>query len=164
MKILVPKVVAASIFAVGPEWLHEKGITLLLLDLDNTLATYAEDMPKKCVLDWLESLRAAGISLYIISNSRKARRVDDYAAACGLAFVKGARKPKPEALQEIMRKMGKTPAETALMGDQIFTDGLAANRAGVSAIVVRPLGMKNPLFFLRYLVELPFRRRSEERL
>ncbi|MCL2564150.1 MAG: YqeG family HAD IIIA-type phosphatase [Oscillospiraceae bacterium] len=160
----IPKLVVPDIFAVTPDLLRRKGITFLCLDLDNTLSPYSEDMPPKRVLDWMAELKAAGIDLYMISNSAKSRRADDYAKACGIPFVKCAGKPRPKALRDAMQQMDKTPAETALMGDQIFTDGLCANRAGALSIVVKPIEMKNIFFRIRYGVEQLFRVLSKERI
>ena len=159
----IPDVTAPDIFSVTVKWLCDKGITLLLVDLDNTLAPYSEDMPSARVLAWMEALQAAGIALFIVSNNRGETRVERYAAACGLPFIKRSGKPNPKGLYQAMEQMGKTREETALMGDQVFTDALAANRAGVLSIVIKPLDMPNLLFYLRYFIELPFRRLSKER-
>ena len=159
----IPKIIATDIFAVTPELLQKKGVTLLLLDLDNTLAPYSEDLPSERVLAWMTELRAAGVDLFMISNSRKSRRADDYAKACDMPFIKRAGKPSPRALRAAMEQMGKRPEETALMGDQIFTDGLAANRAGALSIVIRPLAMKSLYFRLRYIIEQPFRALGREK-
>jgi len=159
----IPKMLVHDIFVVTPELLRQKGVTLLLLDLDNTLAPYSEDLPSERVLAWMAELRAAGVELFLISNSRKSRRADDYASACDMPYIKRAGKPNPRALRAAMEQMGKGPAQTALMGDQVFTDGLAANRAGVLSIVVRPLEMKNFFFRLRYAIEQPFRALGKEK-
>jgi len=161
---LIPKLVVPDIFYVTPELLRQKGITFLLLDLDNTLAPYSEDMPSEQVLAWVAELRASGIEVFMISNSRKSRRADDYAAACDMLFIKRAGKPNPRALHAAMEQFGKRPEESALMGDQIFTDSLAANRAGILSIVVRPIEMKNLFFRLRYGLEKPLRALSKEKL
>ena len=156
----IPKLCFVDVFALTPAILAQHGITLLLLDLDNTLSSYSEHMPTEQVLSWMKSLQDAGVSLYIISNNRSKSRIDNYAAACGIASVHRAGKPHPRALHKAMQEMGKTAEETALMGDQIFTDALAANRAGALSIVVTPIEMKNLFFKLRYHIEQPFRRKG----
>ena len=159
----IPDVTAPDIFTVTPKWLSDKGITLLLLDLDNTLAPYSQDMPTEQVLAWMKELQASGAALFIVSNNRGETRVERYAAACGIPFIKRAEKPHPKGLETAMEQMGKTREETALMGDQVFTDALAAKRAGVLSIVIKPLEMLNMWFYLRYFIELPFRWLSKER-
>ena len=154
----VPNYCVPDIFAVTPRFLAQKGIRLLLLDLDNTLSPYSEDMPPERVLAWMQAMRDAGVTLYIISNNRSQKRIEDYARCCDIPCMWRAGKPKPAPLFRAMEELGYTQAETALMGDQIFTDALAANRAGVTSIVVKPIKMQNILFHLRYGVEQPFRK------
>ena len=54
-----------------------------------------------------------------------------------------------------MKQMGCTPQETAMAGDQTFTDVIAANAAGVTSVLVKPIDLSNPLHKLRYLMEQP---------
>ena len=158
----IPDVHASDVFRISPKLLTQKGITLLLLDLDNTLSPYSEHLPPARVLEWMKRLKAAGIAPYLISNNASDERVRRYAEACDIPYVARAGKPKPEAVIEAMGQMGRSPAQTALMGDQIFTDGLAAKRAGITSIVVRPLEMPF-LFRLRYIAEQPFRALGKEK-
>ncbi|MEG1747848.1 MAG: HAD hydrolase-like protein, partial [Oscillospiraceae bacterium] len=59
---------------------------------------------------------------------------------------------------QAMERQGVTPAQTALIGDQIFTDVLCGNRGGVATILVEPLRLAgNPGRYLRYAAEWPFR-------
>ena len=160
---LIPDITAPDVFTVTPDLLCDRGITLLLLDLDNTLAPYSEDMPSERILRWMEGHRAAGISLFIVSNNRSDARVSRYAAACDIPFISRAGKPHPRGLETAMAQMGRRREEAALMGDQVFTDALAANRAGMLSIVVKPLDIPNVLFRLRYFIEQPIRRLSKER-
>jgi len=183
---LIPDITAPDIFSITPRLLQNKGVTLLMLDLDNTLSPYSEDFPTPQVLAWMESLQAVGVVLYIISNNRSRERIRRYAEACGISHIARAGKPSPKALHIAMKELGRQPSQTALMGDQVFTDGLAANRAGALSIVIKPLGMKGwfrvrrvgrrrtsytirPLdmkvwFALRYLLEQPFRLFAKEKL
>lgn len=153
---LIPDYRFRSIYDIGPDFLKELGISLALLDLDNTMAPYSREYPTDELNSWIESLKKAGITPYIISNSRKPRP-EIFAEALSIPFIKRAKKPSDKAVKQAMEICGKTPAETTLIGDQIYTDALAANRAGVTSIVVRPIEMKNPLLALRYGAEMPFR-------
>ena len=48
------------------------------------------------------------------------------------------------------------PEETASVGDQVFTDVLAANRAGLYSVLVKPIKDKKSLFFrFKRLLERP---------
>ena len=62
------------------------------------------------------------------------------------------------ALKQAMARMGRTAGQTAMVGDQIFTDILGARRMGILALLVEPIQLAgNPGRYLRYAVETPFR-------
>jgi len=128
-----------------------------MLDLDNTIAAYSERSPADDVASWAADMKNSGVELFIISNSIRKTRVDDFAKMLGIGFIKGASKPSPKELLNTMDSAGYTPDESALAGDQIFTDTLAANRAGIVSIIVRPRRFTNPFLILRYWFEAPFR-------
>ena len=141
------------------EFLHDRGITLLLLDLDNTISPYGIDTPKTEILQWVETMKNGGITLFFVSNNRS-DRAKNFAEQLEIAYINRAAKPCKKGLIQAMQLTGKKITETALVGDQSYTDVLAANRAGVTSILVQPISLKNPLLALRYGLELPFRGRS----
>lgn len=147
---------------VTADFLKKSGISLLLLDVDNTLAPYGKAMPEKAVVEWCDGLKRSGITPYIMSNNRTIR-AQIFSDVFGIGYTFKAGKPFPEKIKEVMRKYGKTPRETALAGDQIFTDVLGANLAGASSLLIQPIRLKNPLHALRYVLELPFRKKAKER-
>lgn len=155
--ILSPDLMLNSIYDLSPGFLKERGICLLLMDLDNTLAPYSENRPSVALRNWLDTLKRAGIEPFILSNNRGSRpRV--FASALSLDYVGHAGKPSVKKLRAVLKKKGLSAAQAAIIGDQLYTDILCGNRAGVYAIAVRPIDIKNPFRALRYALELPFRR------
>jgi hypothetical protein len=150
--------VCESIFDLsGPE-LAAQGLTLLLADLDNTLVPYGVPLPTDPVRAWNEGLKAAGVTLFVLSNNRHEDRPRVFSQALGVPFLGHAGKPKRGGFVQAMEQMGATVAQTAIVGDQIFTDILGGNRAGVTTILVQPIRLAgNPGRYVRYAVELPFR-------
>ena len=60
--------------------------------------------------------------------------------------------------QAAMERMGCTPEQTVMVGDQIFTDTWGAHNSGVTPLLVKPIRMAgNPGRYLRYAGETPFR-------
>lgn len=159
---LVPGLRVRDIYALTPAFLKERGIRVLLLDLDNTLTPYGVTAPSAALLAWRDSLQAAGICLFIVSNSRSGRAAE-FAQRAGLDFIDHAGKPSPAGIQRALSLCGGRPEESALAGDQIFTDIWGARRAGLLAILVRPISLKHPFRALRYGLESPFRLACRER-
>jgi len=152
----VPDAAAPDIFRFTPRFLTNRGIRLLLLDLDNTLAPYGDDAVSPQLAAWAESMRKAGVELFILSNNR-GRRPELFAQQLGCGWVNRAGKPGTGVLLRVLREKGLPPQQAALIGDQIYTDVLCARRAGVLALLVRPIRLQNPLLMARYGLEVPFR-------
>lgn len=147
-----------DIFDLKPETLEARGVKLLLADLDNTLTPYSSEIPTPRVRAWKEGLEKRGITLFVVSNSRKAARVPNYCDELGIGYVRHSGKPGTRGFLQAMEKGGATPAQTLMVGDQIFTDVLGAKRAGIPVVLVEPIALKgNPGRYLRYAAEWPFR-------
>ena len=155
---LLATATANTVFDLKPEELAQKGITLVLADLDNTLTPYSSEIPTEEIKAWKEELERHGITLFVVSNSRKSTRVPNYCKKLGIGFVRHAGKPSTKGFVEALEKTGHTQEKAIMVGDQIFTDVLGANRAGVRVVLVEPIELAgNPGRYLRYAVEVPFR-------
>jgi len=152
----LPDIRLYTVYDIAAQELKNRGIKLLLLDIDNTLLPYSCELPDERLLGWLAGLRQAGIQLFIISNNRS-QRPHRIAPRLGIDYVAHAKKPSPKAALEAMRRFGAKPEETAAVGDQVYIDVLMAHRCGAAAILVEPIKFTNPFLFLRYLAEVPIR-------
>ena len=153
----VPDYKFKALTDISTGFLTKNRISLLLLDLDNTIAPYGETSPTAEVLAWVIRIKSFGISLHIVSNSKKTERVSSFAKALEIPYIYRAKKPSPRAVRELISELQASPSSAALVGDQIYTDVLAANGACVMSIVVRPIKFTNPFLALRFSLELPFR-------
>lgn len=145
-----------AIYQLNAEWFQERGIRLILLDFDNTIIPYTQKQPTDQFLNWWKAMEDAGLKVMVVSNSRKSRRVPDFCEPIGLPFIRHAGKPSPKGIFRAMKEMGFLPGETAMAGDQTYTDVLAGNRAEVTSILVKPLKFSGPQHYLRYAAEYPF--------
>jgi len=163
LKFPIPDLILNSIYELKPEKLTEKGITLLLMDLDNTLVKYHAISPTVSLRNWIDSLKRAGIEPFIYSNSHgdKAKR---FANALSVDYINKARKPKIKKLSALLKIKGMAPEHTAIIGDQIYTDVLCGIRVGITTIAIRPIDMSNPFHYIRFTVEFPFRYAYKMRL
>ncbi len=125
---------------ITPAYLKARGITLLLSDLDFTLAAKKTRRPDQDLRDWIAALKAEGIDFMIVSNNRSGKRVTEFCADLGVPYQGHAKKPSPKGLEAAMERAGADRKHTAMLGDKLLTDMLAANRAGVLALMVEPVG------------------------
>jgi len=139
------------------------GKRALILDIDNTLTTHDNPVPGEGVTDWLAAVQAAGVRCILLSNN-SAERVAPFAQVLGLGFEAKARKPFAGGCRRACRKMGVPIAETAMIGDQIFTDVLAGRFGGLYTILLDPIEPEHTWFFrLKRRLEQPLLRRFERR-
>lgn len=137
---LVPRRLFGSYREITPELLQKAGVTLLLSDLDFTLAPKSVRKPAPELRAWIETMKTGGIQVMIVSNNRSGSRVTEFCADLGIPYQGRAGKPSTRGLRAAMARAGADPAHTAMLGDKLLTDMLAANRAGVLALMVEPLG------------------------
>lgn len=137
--ILTPQYIFRNVEAITPAFLRSRGITALVLDVDNTLTGDGSQVLDASVQRWLDTMRAAGVSLTIVSNNT-ARRVAPFARRVGLAWVPLACKPLPIGLLVARMRLGVPRRQMAMVGDQIFTDRMAAGLFGIPCLLVQPRG------------------------
>ena len=149
---------AHDIYELSGEALERRGFRLLLADLDNTLVPYGVPLPDEKLKAWRDDLAAHGVTLFVLSNNRHKMRPRIFSEALDVPWIGHAGKPKTRSFLKAMEQMGVTKEQTAIVGDQVFTDVLGGSLAGVTAILVEPIRLAgNPGRYLRYAVEIPFR-------
>ena len=152
---LLPKALFPALTQISPEYLHRQGIRLLMLDFDNTIVPYTTNEPTPEMAAWLGAMQASGIGLCVVSNSRKPRVVT-FCEKYGLDCITHAKKPFSRGIRACLARFSLEPARCALVGDQIYTDVLGANCAGVQSILISAIHNHTIWLKLRHVAELPF--------
>ncbi|KJS11777.1 MAG: HAD family hydrolase [Peptococcaceae bacterium BRH_c8a] len=136
--ILYPNMYVPSVTEINPDELKARGIRNLLLDLDNTIVRRDRDKFPPEVEKWLRGLRDRGINLCIVSNNGTGR-VNNLAGPLQIPCVVRAVKPLRRAFRLGMQRLNAGAGDTAVVGDQIFTDILGGNMMGLFTILVVPM-------------------------
>ncbi len=153
---LLPRHMTGALTDIRPEHLHRWGVKLLMLDFDNTIVPYTTTVPREEMETWLRDMNAReDLILCIVSNSHN-DRVPKFCRERGIAVITHAKKPFPKGIHECLQKYGVAPEEAALVGDQIYTDTLGANCAGVQSVLVKAIHNHNFWLKARHVLELPF--------
>ncbi|MBE3579610.1 MAG: YqeG family HAD IIIA-type phosphatase [Caldanaerobacter subterraneus] len=135
---LIPDMIVGSVHKIDLNLLKKKGITSLVLDIDNTLLPKKAKFLDKDTVEWLERAKNEGFKICLVSNNTK-KRVNELKEKTGIPGIAWAIKPRKGAFKKALKLLGAKPHETALIGDQIFTDILGGKRAGLYTILVKPL-------------------------
>ena len=168
MGLFVPDYYFDTVYSVTPEILKERNVKGIILDIDNTLVPYEIPEPTEEVRAWLEAMWENGIKTAFVSNNHKDRvELFNQSLNCPAFYDSG--KPLKKSCRRAMEAMGVTKEETAIIGDQVFTDVLAGRISGLNtAILVKPIKDKTNLFFRsKRLLEKPvlavYRRREAKK-
>lgn len=138
LDVFCPDYYHECVFDLDVAGLRERGVRGLILDLDNTMIPRKSwDVPDD-LRQWIAGLSEAGLGVCVVSNNFAAR-VAKLAGELGVPLVARAQKPRRRAFQLGMERLGTTAEETAVVGDQLFTDVLGAKRAGLTTVLVVPL-------------------------
>jgi HAD superfamily phosphatase (TIGR01668 family) len=133
-----PDLTARRITDVSLPALAVRGIRGLIIDLDNTICAYRDPALIDGVREWVAAAKDAGFSLVIVSNNFP-ERVGAIGAELGIAGVPSALKPLPGAYLRALRLLGTRRRQTAIIGDQLFTDVLGAKVLGMHAVLTEPI-------------------------
>ena len=128
-----------SLLDVDLKGLAQSGKKLILLDVDNTLLPWKGEAIPQSSSDWIAAARQNGLELCILSNTRHPARLDRIAKKLGVHYLQGKFKPSTAMYRQALKQFGVQPQQAVMIGDQLFTDILGANRAGIEAIWVRPM-------------------------
>ena len=151
----LPKMMVPALPVLTEALLKQKNIRLLMLDFDNTIVPYTTNTPAPEIDTWLRAMAVSDIKLCVVSNSRK-ERVKRFCGQYGIACITHAKKPFSKGIRQCLAQFDLPGQVCALAGDQIFTDTLGANCAGVQSILVKPIHNHNIWLKARHVLEQPF--------
>ena len=144
--MFLPDYMFDTVYDVPKELFTEHGIKYLLSDIDNTLVPYETEKPTEENLKWFKLLSDMGIKIFFVSNNNS-DRIDKYNTDLGFKYIARAGKPKINKYKRLLAENGIDLKQTAVIGDQIFTDIVAGKRLGCVCILVKPINDKKSLFF-----------------
>ena len=152
--LLRPNIKLDKITDISVDILKKYNITALILDVDNTLSTHHGQVLTDGLEEWLKNMRENNIKLTVLSNSTK-KRLDPFAKKIGLDYISLGLKPLPFGYLRALKALGTKRKNTAIVGDQIFTDTLGGNFVGLNTVLLTPI---KPEISLRFR----FKRRIEK--
>ncbi|MGB7594592.1 MAG: YqeG family HAD IIIA-type phosphatase [Erysipelotrichaceae bacterium] len=156
MRKFYPSLVVDSPLDVGLSFFSDHQIETILIDADNTLLAPGEDHSSIALKDWIKNLKDQGLRVYLISNNTPQR----ISAALRDLDVEGlsfANKPLTYRIRSFMKSHAIRAERCCFIGDQLFTDMLAAHLLHMKSILVTQIDPKD-YFYTRWI------RRIERRI
>jgi hypothetical protein len=140
--MLAPDYYYDSVYMVPYNELWQKNIRALIFDLDNTLASYDVIRPTAKVVSLMKRLQRIGFKICLLTNNTE-KRVSTYNESLNLVAIHGALKPFTPGINRALRAMNADRSQTAIIGDQLFSDIWAGRNARITTIMVKPVSQKD---------------------
>ncbi|MEN6347975.1 MAG: YqeG family HAD IIIA-type phosphatase [Syntrophomonas sp.] len=141
LEILYPQIYVDSLKEIPLEYLKNTKIRAFIFDLDNTITEWNSNIITREITEWFLKIKEEGFKACILSNNGE-QRVVEVAGSLGIPYIHRAQKPRVKAFKKALLLMGTDARETAVVGDQVFTDVLGGNRAGLYTILVVPINRR----------------------
>ena len=134
---MFPAEYVRSIYDYDFDRAYSDGMRLVLFDIDNTLVPHGAPADQRSI-GLIGRLKEKGFALSAVSNNKEPR-VRTFCDAAGVPYICDAGKPGTRGYLEAVQRSGAAKDETIFFGDQIFTDIIGADRAGIHSVLVRPI-------------------------
>lgn len=141
---LYPNAYLKNVKEITIDFLNKNNIKALILDVDNTLIDFNKKMLDG-IEEWCKNLKKQGIKLFIVSNSNQKTKVEMVAKKLELQYIHFATKPFKRGFRKAAKMLQEKNENIAVVGDQIFTDVIGANRCKMFSILVEPIEKKDLL-------------------
>jgi HAD superfamily phosphatase (TIGR01668 family) len=141
MSNLKPDAVFDGLQHIDLEFLKGHHIKGILLDIDNTLFDMSYYLSED-IINWVKSAKEKGFSILVLSNTYHKEKFEIIKSNLDIEIISFAKKPSKSGFLRAAKQMKLKNDEIAMIGDQIFTDVVGANRVGMFSIYVKPINKK----------------------
>ena len=138
---LYPNAYFEKIQDITIQFLIKNKIKALILDVDNTLIDKHENLSQD-VINWVKELKGQGVKMHILSNTNRKSKVERVANTLQLNYEYFGMKPLKIGFNKVRKTLNEDSSRIAVVGDQIFTDIIGGNRAGMFTILLEPISKK----------------------
>ena len=136
-----PDMYYKNVQSIDLDILAKKGVKGIAIDVDNTLIDYSQIVSTE-VIEWVSKVKESGYKICILSNSNNKNKVKKVADVLGLDYIMVAKKPLKTGFKKVLKHLELPNENVAVIGDQVFTDVLGANRMNMISIYVEPINKK----------------------
>ena len=132
-----------SAYIIDFEQYYKDGYRGIIFDIDNTLVPHGAPADERSIA-LFKRLKDIGYDTVLLSNNKEAR-VAMFNKPIGTKTIWKAQKPLPDNYKKAMEIMHTDTSNTLFVGDQLFTDVLGAKKAGIRAILEKPMNPKEEI-------------------
>lgn len=138
--LVIPKMYVKNIYEIDYEKLKNKGYKNIIFDIDNTLLPVNDINVSKDLIDFINTLKK-DFNICILSNNDN-WRVEPVKEKLGVNGFANANKPNKIALDKALKLLSSNEKDTVMVGDQMLSDIVFANKYKLYSILVEPVKNK----------------------
>lgn len=152
--LTTPNEAFKDVYSIDYERLIKAGFDTFVFDYDNTLSPW-KTPPSNEVVRLLNSLAERGVMVIIASNGKR-ERLERFKRFFGdkIVVIGSARKPMGGRVKRLLKKLGRDPNRTVVIGDQLFTDVFMGSLIKAYTIKVEPIDEDREFLTTRFLRRL----------
>lgn len=139
MNLFLPDDAVDSYRDLDLQKLKDQGIRLLFVDIDNTLTTEQDTSISPDAAAFLNRVSRYGIAPVLFTNNTRKHVQRVLGGHPDIDLQTFVCKPLPISIWRILFKYRVHPHEAIVFGDQLFTDILGGQLAGVKTILCAPI-------------------------
>ena len=163
MEIYVPDIYGQDIYKIDYDTLISRGIKLLIFDLDNTLVSIKERVPRQDTKELFDNLKKKGFKIIIASNSISAR-VKPFSNELKVEYLSSVKKPHIEIIDEYIKNSKYGLDQIAMIGDSMIDDVVCGNTIGITTILLDQIGKAEfPIARLKRIKEKKIQKRLRDK-
>ena len=145
MDNFIPDMYQKSIYHINYDKLKDDGIKCILFDLDNTCVPFKDKEPNKKLIELFEMLKDMDFKVILFSNATK-KRLFPFKNGLNVDCSASSRKPSTKKLLKVINMFNYNLSDVVIVGDQLYTDILCGNRAGIKTVLVNPMSKDDLIF------------------
>lgn len=123
-----------SVFTIDFNKLWNLNYRGIIFDIDATLVPHGLNANQN-IIDLFECIHQIGFQTLLLSNNGETR-IQSFNQKINTHYIANANKPNPENYIKALEILNLHKQEVLMIGDQLFTDILGANRCGIKNVLV----------------------------
>lgn len=148
-KIYFPNKYIDKIIDINSDFFVKENIKGVVIDIDNTVINKEKSMIDGLV-EWSIDLKENNIKLIILSNTGFKAKVKKIAKLLDVDYYIFAMKPNKRGYIKVKNNLDLPFENICMIGDQIFTDVLGANKLDMFSILVNPIEFESEFFTIKW--------------
>ena len=159
---IVPDYNLKNIYEINLEELKDKGIKLIMFDLDSTLMVSKSGRYLDETKEWLDKVKK-DFNIVVVSNNPKIKYIENVKKISDFDVIGSCAKPDTKVIKGYIESCGLSEKDCVMVGDRPLTDILCGKRLGCMTILVGSINAANegiPTRFVRWLERLTIKKQG----